>query len=176
VLGPEPLAVLSEQWKISPTDDSHKYQWYEPLECTVLAIYAGSEGFLPAAETGDDACVGVILDRTPFYAEAGGQVADTGRLDERFHVINVQSFGGYVVHIGYGRIAVGERVIAHVDYERRALVAPNHTATHILNWAIWQVLGQQCDQKGSLVDEQKLRFDFAYGRGLTAAELERIVK
>jgi len=174
VLGPEPLAVLSEQWKISPTDDSHKYQWYEPLECTVLAIYAGSEGFLPAAETGDDACVGVILDRTPFYAEAGGQVADTGRLDERFHVINVQSFGGYVVHIGYGRIAVGERVIAHVDYERRALVAPNHTATHILNWAIWQVLGQQCDQKGSLVDEQKLRFDFAYGRGLTAAELERI--
>jgi alanyl-tRNA synthetase len=174
VLGPEPLSILSEQWKIPPTDDSFKYQWYEALECMVLAIYTGPSGFTPEIETSEERCVGVILDRTPFYAEAGGQVADTGHLGERFRVINVQSFGGYVMHVGFGRLRVGERLVAQVDYERRALVAPNHTATHILNWAIWQVLGQPCDQKGSLVDEQKLRFDFAFSRGLRASELERV--
>ncbi|KAK4531876.1 hypothetical protein CCYA_CCYA09G2733 [Cyanidiococcus yangmingshanensis] len=175
VLGPEPVAILSHKWNIPPTDDSFKYRWYEPLESTVLAIYTGPEGFVPrVADSSDGVYVGVILDRTPFYAEAGGQVADTGRLGEHFRVISVQSFGGYVLHIGSGRLGVGDRLLAQVDYERRALVAPNHTATHILNWAIWQVLGQPCDQKGSLVDEQKLRFDFAFSRGLRATELERI--
>ena len=126
--------------------------------------------------------VGVILDKSPFYAESGGQVCDVGMITvhageskaAEFTVTNVQVFAGYVLHIGHmseGAVAVGAGVTAHVDYKRRGDVAPNHTMTHMLNFALRAVLGTEVEQKGSLVTEEKLRFDFNNNKGLTMEEV-----
>jgi len=108
--------------------------------------------------------------------------------DTLLEVVDVQSYGGYVLHVcvpadsstdsggngGGGSVAVGAAVTAHVDYGRRRKVAPNHTMTHVLNHALREVLGGDVDQKGSLVDEGKFRFDFSAGRACTSSELERV--
>ncbi len=180
---------------VPPTEDEAKYTWGHAPEGTVLAVFT-HEGFVDAAaEAGKT--VGVVLDRTGFYAEAGGQVADTGMLALEggwaLEVTDVQVFAGYVLHIGRlvaaaasggGGGGVGVRVGAtatgHVDYARRARVAPNHTMTHLLNFALRAVLGPNVDQRGSLVTEEKLRFDFSHtGGALTPeqlAEVERRVQ
>lgn len=138
--------------------------------------------------------VGVLLDKTAFYAEAGGQVADTGRLvvggreeGVEVEVLDVQVFAGYVLHIGRlveggreggaaktARIKVGEKVACHVDYARRRKVAPNHTMTHVLNFALREVLGENVAQRGSLVNDEKLRFDFSHGGAMTVEEMEKV--
>jgi alanyl-tRNA synthetase len=113
--------------------------------------------------------VGVVLDRTPFYAEQGGQVYDTGTLtgpDGQLEVKDVQVAAGYVLHIGElagerSRIAKEDTLVGHVDYHRRSFIAPNHTMTHMLNLALRKYIGDSVDQKGSLVDPDKLRFDFS---------------
>ena len=105
------------------------------------------------------------------------QVPDVGALSRNgssFNVTDVQKFGAYVVHIGTvtgGTLAIGDTVEASVDYARRALVAKNHTTTHMLNHALRAALGVACDQRGSLCDADKLRFDFAYSKPLTDAQL-----
>ncbi|KAG8460057.1 hypothetical protein KFE25_014202 [Diacronema lutheri] len=173
---------------VLPTDDSHKYAWDvagargEPLACTVRAIYAGQkEGFLERADAGRE--VGVVLDATPFYAEQGGQVYDTGSLlapdgsEPLIAVGDVQKFGGYVLHIGTvgaRGLEVGARVSARVDYARRAPIARNHTMTHVLNLALRSTLGDGCDQRGSLVTAERARFDFAFNRPLTDEETAKV--
>jgi len=124
--------------------------------------------------------VGLVLDKTPLYAEQGGQTFDTAEITTKsaeFQCDNTQTYAGYVLHIGTmqkGQIKVGDSVNVKVDYGRRALVAKNHTATHILNYALRQVLGGKIDQKGSLVDETKLRFDFSHNQPIEPEQLKKI--
>jgi alanyl-tRNA synthetase len=121
----------------------------------------------------------VILDRTPFYAESGGQVGDSGLLHLDGGVFEVQDtikLGDAFAHRGVARTDVGlnRRVKAEIDSERRAAIVKNHTATHILHAALRKVLGEHVTQKGSLCDSEKLRFDFSHFEGLTAKELQTV--
>ncbi|KAL6321456.1 hypothetical protein AAG906_016555 [Vitis piasezkii] len=148
-------------------------------ESVIKAIYTGTE-FLESAAAGDE--VGIILETTSFYAEQGGQIFDTGSLEGScgsFQVCNVQIYGGFVLHIGsvtgeIDRFSVGDKVICKVDYDRRKLIAPNHTCTHMLNFALREVLGNHVDQKGSIVLPEKLRFDFSHGKPIHPDHLRRI--
>ena len=157
---------------------------YERLqeEATVVAIYSadGSRDQLAAGEEGL-----VVLDLTPFYAESGGQVGDRGWLvgeGGRFEVLDAQKKGeGAVCHlgrVGEGVLAVGDRVDARVDAERRRATALNHSATHLLHAALRQVLGEHVQQKGSLVGPERLRFDFSHYEAVSREqllEIERMV-
>ncbi|CBI26461.3 unnamed protein product, partial [Vitis vinifera] len=164
---------------VAATDDISKFTWFEDHESVIKAIYTGIE-FLESAAAGDE--VGIILETTSFYAEQGGQIFDTGSLEGScgsFQVCNVQIYGGFVLHIGsvtgeIGRFSVGDKVICKVDYDRRKLIAPNHTCTHMLNFALREVLGNHVDQKGSIVLPEKLRFDFSHGKPIHPDHLRRI--
>jgi alanyl-tRNA synthetase len=135
---------------------------------------------LSAGERGE-----VILDRTPFYAQSGGQVGDTGELlgpgNARFQVEDTQKHGMAHAHLGRlltGRLAVGTSVRAGVDAERRAAIRLNHSATHLLHAALRKVLGTHVMQKGSLVAPDRLRFDYSHFQALTdaeRAEVERLI-
>jgi alanyl-tRNA synthetase len=124
----------------------------------------------------------VVLDRTPFYAEGGGQVGDRGVLRSGdgtavFEVDDAQKpVGGLIVHRGTlrGRLRVGETITAEVDAERRAHTMRNHTGTHVLHRALRNVVGERARQAGSLVTPDYLRFDFPFDRALTRDELDRI--
>ncbi|KAL0803911.1 hypothetical protein Bca101_096401 [Brassica carinata] len=161
------------------TDDSFKYTWFKDHESEVKAIYTGS-AFLESSAAGDN--VGLVLTSSSFYAEQGGQIFDTGLIEGSFgtfNVCNVQIFGGFVLHIGYlsketGVVSVGDKVTCKVDYERRKLIAPNHTCTHMLNFALKEVLGDHIDQKGSIVLPEKLRFDFSHCRPVDPEDLRKI--
>jgi len=125
--------------------------------------------------------VGVLLDATPFYPEAGGQVADSGVLElpggGMMEVVDVQAYAGFALHVGTiskGSVKVGDEVTCKVDYERRRKIAPNHSMTHVLNFALKKVLGDDVAQKGSLVDESKLRFDFSYKGALSQEQLVNV--
>ncbi|CAI0415554.1 unnamed protein product [Linum tenue] len=164
---------------VSATDDSYKYIWFQDHESSIKAIYTGSE-FLESVTLGNE--VGIVLQSTSFYAEQGGQIFDTGLLEGSFgscEVRNVQIFGGFILHIGSltggtGKFSVGEKVVCKVDYERRKIIAPNHTCTHMLNFALREVLGDHIDQKGSIVLPEKLRFDFSHGKPVDAEALRKI--
>src|SRR5271155_3919700 len=122
----------------------------------------------------------VVLDDTPFYAEAGGQVGDTGSLlgaTARFTVRDTQKIGASFAHIGVveaGELRVGDEVEARVDGERRAAIRLNHSATHLLHAALREVLGKHVLQKGSLVAPDRLRFDFSHTQALSVEELRLI--
>jgi alanyl-tRNA synthetase len=138
---------------------------HEQCEATVLAVT-------------DDA---IALDRTPFYAESGGQVGDTGVLTSptgRVRVVDtVYGAPGVVRHVFTsmeGDIAVGQTVTAVIDHDRRAAIRRNHTATHLLHWALREVLGEHVKQQGSLVEPDRLRFDFSHYEALTDAEIATI--
>ena len=162
---------------VQPTDDSAKYIWRQPCASIVKAIYSSTEFVDKYA---DDGLVGIVLEATSFYAEAGGQTFDTGKITGdgfEFSVEDCQSFAGFVVHIGHivsGSVSIGSKVESHVDYDRRVRVAPNHTMTHVLNFALRKVLGEHVSQKGSLVDSSKLRFDFSNPKPLKPAQLEEV--
>jgi len=132
-------------------------------------------GYLDAGDEGE-----VVLERTPFYAESGGQVGDTGELavgEARFAVTDTRKRGAAFAHIGRlrgGRLEVGDAVEAAIDNARRERIKRNHTATHLLHAALREVLGGHVQQKGSLVAPDRLRFDFAHFQPVTAAELRRI--
>jgi alanyl-tRNA synthetase len=121
----------------------------------------------------------LLLDSTCFYAEQGGQVGDRGTITTatgRFQVEDTQKLGDSVVHQGrvvQGRIESGQSAQLEVD-AARADIMRNHTATHLLNWALREVLGDHVEQKGSLVDAEKTRFDFTHGKALTPEEVQRI--
>ena len=122
----------------------------------------------------------VILDNTPFYAESGGQVGDTGRLrhmNNVFVVTDTQKHAAAHQHIGrmkIGRLARGDTVCAEIDVSRRASITLNHSATHLLHAALRKHLGTSVCQKGSLVDAQRLRFDFSHDRPLTQQDLTTV--
>src|SRR5262249_5008937 len=132
----------------------------------------------PSADTSTDQEIAVVLDCTNFYAEMGGQVGDNGTLlgaGVQFDVESARTFGGFVLHLGRlrsGAIRVGDQVTATVS-PARVLTMQNHTGTHLANWALREVLGDDVQQKGSLVDPEKLRFDFSHGKSLTDDELIR---
>ncbi len=146
-------------------------------EARVLKLIKGS---VEVAEIvpGDEARI--ILDRTPFYAESGGQVGDTGVMSAsggRFDVTDTKKSENITVHVGRvaeGVLRKGDPVNATVDGQRRLAIARNHTATHLLQAALRQVLGEHVQQQGSLVAPERLRFDFAHFRQVAAAELERV--
>jgi len=175
--------TLKSKMGVPPTDDAPKWVWDsakatgEPLASTLRAILNVKKTFLDAASA-DSGLVGIVTEATTFYAEAGGQVADTGTITAdgaTFTVQDVKKFGAYVLHIGNvsgGTLKLGASVTISVDYARRAPIAKNHTATHMLNLAIKGALGQACDQRGSLCDADKLRFDFAYSKPLTDKQLQ----
>lgn len=124
---------------------------------------------------------GLLLDRTNFYAEQGGQEYDTGRIlidgVAEVDVQNVQVYAGYVLHTGYmkyGSLSVGDEVICEYEELRRHPIRNNHTGTHILNYALREVLGNEVDQKGSLVAPEKLRFDFSHKSAISDADLQKV--
>ena len=144
----------------------------------VTAIYVDGTP-VRSAKSGDDAVI--VLDHTPFYAESGGQVGDTGELrnsTSRFLVedtIKVQAaVFGHHGRIVEGTIAVGDALTAKVDAEQRAKTVRNHSATHLMHKALREVLGEHVQQKGSLVNAERTRFDFAHNAPLTDAQITRI--
>jgi alanyl-tRNA synthetase len=177
-LPPSALAELSGTG-VKPTDDSPKYK-LEPVRARVMAIWNGSN-FDPSADTSADQEVAVILDRTNFYAEMGGQVGDSGVIASgaaQFDVETTRVVGGYVLHIGRvrsGTLRGGDDVTATLAPSRQ-LTMQNHTATHLANWALREVLGDDVQQKGSLVDPEKLRFDFSHGKSMSDDEIVRVEK
>jgi len=160
-------------------DESTRFTGYDRTADAgrvVRLLQAGTEvETLSAGETGE-----VVLVRTPFYAESGGQVGDTGTLncdDAQFRVEDTQMRGSAHVHIGQvvsGSLSVGDTVSAAVDADKRTATALNHTATHLLHAALRTVLGTHVAQKGSRVDAERLRFDFSHYEPLTEDELRAI--
>jgi alanyl-tRNA synthetase len=156
-------------------------QEYETADAKVLALVAAGERI---AQAGEGAKVDVVLDRTPFYAEAGGQIGDTGTLATtdgrtRLRVLDTQYGipGSLVLHraeVVRGELAEGDSVAATIDAERRDRIRRNHTATHVLHWALREVLGPHVKQAGSLVAPDRLRFDFSHFQAVTPEELEKI--
>jgi alanyl-tRNA synthetase len=161
-------------------EEATQFAGYETLrsEGTIVALLDGDGHSVQTLDAG--AAATVVLDRTPFYAESGGQVGDTGELTSggaRFAVTDTQKLGAAYGHIGTlasGRLAIGERVVAAVDAERRAAIVANHSATHLLHAALRTVLGDHVQQKGSLVAPDRLRFDFSHYEPVTPQELARI--
>ncbi len=164
-------------------DASTEFTGYAQLadQGTVLALIRDGQ----VVEQLDEGQKGmVILDRTPFYAESGGQVGDCGVLageGARFEVRDTQKHGSAFAHIGLlasGSVKVGDRLSGTVDDTLRAATAAHHSATHLLHAALRQVLGEHVAQKGSLCSAERLRFDFSHFEAITAeqlAEIERIV-
>lgn len=156
----------------------HGYDELTRNAAVVTAVYVDGSA-VDRAQPGDDAVV--VLDRTPFYAESGGQVGDTGELRNATtrivvdDTVKVQAtvFGhhGRVVE---GSVAVGDVLDARVDGERRAKTVRNHSSTHLMHKALREVLGDHVQQKGSLVDPDRTRFDFAHNAPLTAAQIAKI--
>lgn len=135
--------------------------------------------FVEKMEPGQEGMI--ILDHTPFYAEMGGQIGDIGTLSgetEQFEVIDtVAPYKGVVGHVGKlqrGTLEIGTVLVASIDAERRQKIANNHTATHLLHWALHKVLGEHVKQAGSVVDPLRLRFDFSHHKALTNEELRQI--
>jgi len=160
-------------------DSRTLFQGYERLKSggRVLTLLKDG-GPVEALQKGDNG--EVILDRTPFYAEAGGQVGDVGDLTAvgtHFIVADTQKRGAAHSHLGQlksGTIRVGDELEGHVNGARRQATALNHSATHLLHAALRKVLGNHVQQKGSLVAPDRLRFDFAHSQPVTAAELREV--
>ncbi|MCS6191389.1 alanine--tRNA ligase [Shewanella baltica] len=146
-------------------------------QAKVTAIYQNGES-VTAIKAGDEAVV--VLDVTPFYAESGGQVGDKGQLvanGVEFKVNDTQKYGQATGHQGVlttGNLSVGQVVEAKVDKKLRHRTQLNHSVTHLLHAALRQVLGTHVSQKGSLVDPERLRFDFSHFEGVKAAELKEV--
>ncbi|MFO0499815.1 MAG: alanine--tRNA ligase [Betaproteobacteria bacterium] len=158
-----------------------EFEGYERLrtgDAEILALYreGASVASLEAGEQGV-----VVLDRTPFYAESGGQVGDAGELvsgNGSFVVEDTQKIQagvfGHKGRLAAGRLAVGERLSAQVDGALRQRTAYNHSATHLMHAALRVVLGSHVQQKGSLVTAERTRFDFSHGEPLSAAQIARV--
>jgi alanyl-tRNA synthetase len=158
---------------------STEFVGYNSLENStdVIALYSAGEEVTSA---GVDTEVAVILGSTPFYAESGGQVGDSGYLQTasaKIEITDCHKAGEHHLHIGKvlsGELKVGETVTATVDCSVRTATALNHSATHLLHSALQQILGEHVNQKGSLVDSQRLRFDFSHGESISAQQIREI--
>ena len=155
--------------------DFHGYKVLE-TDSKIIGIF-GEDGSdtLRQGEFGQ-----VILDKTPFYAESGGQVGDQGSFSSDasvFEVMDTQFSGNAYSHFGTvsnGQISVGDKITASVNPVRRKSITLNHTGTHMLHRALMMVLGEHVQQRGSLVDDEKIRFDFSHHQSLSASEIREI--
>lgn len=160
-------------------EGSTEFCGYDHLEnqATVVALYSAGDAVEAASE---DAEVVVILDNTPFYAESGGQVGDSGYLHTdsgKIEISDCRKAGDHHMHIGRviaGELRVGEQVSTSVDASVRQATALNHSATHLLHAALQQVVGAHVQQKGSLVNSERLRFDFSNNEAVSAAQIRQI--
>jgi len=160
-------------------DAASAFKGYDQLDltATVKAIYVDGVAVNDVA-AGQEAVV--VLDETPFYGESGGQVGDTGLLkgkNAEFNVQDTQKYGQAIGHIGKltsGHLRISDRVEAQVDEERRARIRLNHSATHLLHAALRQVLGEHVAQKGSLVNDKYLRFDFSHFEAMKPQEIRQV--
>ena len=203
-LSPGAIARLKGM-NIQPTDDIDKYHG-RPITAKLEAIWNGADF---DEDAGITRRVSLILDRTNFYAEQGGQIGDTGdirslseaatsgmrlalnvesegpiadygssmRGSVSFCVEETRAMGGYVLHIGHitdGEMRVGDAVTAQLDRSRRDSIRSNHTSTHLLNLALREVLGDGADQRGSLVADDRLRFDFSFGHAMKPEQIEAV--
>ena len=171
--GAEWLALLG---RLGPTE----FTGYEAVEGAAETLAVLKDGALiPRGETGDT--VEVLFDRTPFYAESGGQAGDRGEIEwtgGKGRVLDTTKQAGelfaHTIEITEGALAEGERVRLLVDAERRLRTRANHSAAHLVHAALSHVLGPHVSQKGQMVDGERMRFDFSHGGPLTAEELDRI--
>ncbi len=168
-------ADYNDQLKSEKTTEFKGYD-SEQYTGTVVELFSGADA-VSVLEDGQQGIV--VLDRTPFYAESGGQVGDTGVLkvaNGEFIVEDTTKLGNAFAHKGkvVGRIGINDRVDAQVDASRRDNTKKNHTATHLLHEALRVVLGDHVTQKGSLNDPERLRFDFSHFEAVTKEELQRI--
>ena len=160
-------------------EGSTQFRGYETLEndANILALHAEGEPVDSATEGTE---VVVILDQTAFYAESGGQVGDSGYLQAdsgKVEILDCRKSGEHHLHIGRvisGEIQSGQKVTAAVDSNVRQGTALNHSATHLMHAALQQVLGDHVVQKGSLVDSERLRFDFSHNHAVTPEQLRQI--
>ncbi|XP_077983533.1 alanine--tRNA ligase, cytoplasmic-like [Glandiceps talaboti] len=182
------ISELQDNRKVEPTDDLPKYDYhydetqqkyvFSSIVATVIALRKDKQ-FVDEVNNGDEC--GVLLDKTCFYAEQGGQIWDEGFMEKEnnsdieFKVTNVQVKGGYILHIGKlsavnGQLKVGDKMKLCIDEVRRRPIMSNHTGTHVLNFALRRVLGE-ADQKGSLVAPDRLRFDFTAKGAMTTDQV-----
>ena len=160
-------------------DGASEFKGYDHLELNakVTALFVDGKA-VDAISAGQDAVV--VLDQTPFYAESGGQVGDRGELKGAafsFSVSDTQKYGQAIGHLGKlatGALKVGDAVQADVDEARRARIRLNHSATHLMHEALRQVLGTHVAQKGSLVNDKALRFDFSHFEAMKPAEIRAV--
>ncbi|CAM6934254.1 alanine--tRNA ligase [Morganella morganii] len=162
--------------KVDKRSDFSGYDYNEQA-ATIVALYKEGQ---PVTElnAGDEGLV--ILDKTAFYAESGGQVGDTGVLssnDAQFSVLDTQKYGQAIGHAGRvdsGKLTVNHKITAKIDEERRNAIRLNHSATHLMHAALRQVLGEHVSQKGSLVNDKYLRFDFSHFEAMTPAQIREV--
>lgn len=167
----------NSQLKVAGTTEFTGYDRLED-DAVILNIFKGIES-VSAVATDEEAVI--VLDKTPFYAERGGQVGDTGLIlggdNFEFQVTDTKHAGNAVIHTGkvlLGEFAVGDRVCARVDASARNAIARHHSATHLLQSALRKVLGDHVTQKGSFVSGDRLRFDFSHGEALTVEEIRSV--
>ena len=161
------------------TDLESSFSGYDGTEGTskIVALYRNGEAVKALAKSEGGA---VILSSTPFYAESGGQIGDTGTLNGKgklFSVGDTQKSGNAIVHFGAveeGGLKIGDELEAIVDSDRRQAIRLNHSATHLMHAALRRVLGDHVQQKGSLVAPDRLRFDFSHMEAVTADQLQEI--
>ena len=172
------LVVAAIQGVLPKTDDTPKYAG-QPLAATLIG-WVKDNVVVTTGVIGPGESVALLFDRTPFYGEQGGQVGDTGRATGpagEFTVEATQRLGETTLHVGtveQGRFAVGDAVTLTPVAARRGDVVRNHTATHLMNLALRRTLGDHVEQKGSLVDGDKTRFDFAHDKPLTPEQVRDI--
>ncbi|HGU1631846.1 TPA: alanine--tRNA ligase [Escherichia coli] len=160
-------------------DSASEFKGYDHLELNgkVTALFVDGKA-VDAINAGQEAVV--VLDQTPFYAESGGQVGDKGELkgtNFSFAVEDTQKYGQAIGHIGKlaaGSLKVGDAVQADVDEARRARIRLNHSATHLMHAALRQVLGTHVSQRGSLVNDKVLRFDFSHNEAMKPEEIRAV--
>ncbi|MFZ0034056.1 MAG: alanine--tRNA ligase [Sedimentisphaerales bacterium] len=165
--------------KLPATDDSPKYKG-DRCASRVSGWVTSDGAYISSGKlTDSNGEVGLILKRTCFYAESGGQVGDLGEIKStkgEFVVENTEKIGDCIVHRGRiksGTLTIDEQVEAMVDKDRQATMK-NHTATHLLQWALQQTLGKSVTQQGSLVSPEYLRFDFTWPKALTAEQIQKV--
>lgn len=174
------LGKLEKMDNVPKTDDEAKFG-RSNITAQIKAIYHGKEFVQSTKDISEGEQIGLLLDRTNFYAEQGGQEYDTGKIliDDvaEIDVENVQVYAGYILHTGYmkyGAFTVDDEVTCEYDDLRRTPMRYNHTGTHILNYGLREVLGDEVNQRGSLVAPEKLRFDFSHKSGMTDAEVAKV--
>ncbi|QSZ29301.1 hypothetical protein DSL72_003814 [Monilinia vaccinii-corymbosi] len=165
---------------VPQTNDDAKFSKGDTVG-KIQLIYDGKNFHKSTSDLPSDKPFAILLDKTNFYAEQGGQIFDTGKIIidgvAEFKVLDTQTCGGYIVHNGYmdyGTLKAGDEVICEYDELRRQPIRNNHTGTHILNHALREHLGEDINQKGSLVDQDKLRFDFSHKAPVSLPELKKI--